>query len=163
MSIPIDIAVENVKKFSKDVPGVNLIFSDMEKVESWVARKGKDDGFTNDLRQRLYALSEADIQILSKKTSPLLWVLFFLPSSTSFFLLSELHNIAPNITDDLLNHALSVMSDVNSKDKRHAQIFIDRCNHLNSANFVSNITSSQFSRALIGAIEETKRESGDVY
>lgn len=163
MTIPIDIAIENVRKFSKELPGVSLIFSDMESVESWVAKKGKDDGFTSDVRQRFYELSSGDIEILSKRTEPLLWVLFFLPSSTSFFLLSSLNEIVPHVSESLLNKALDIMADDEIKDKRHAQIFIDRCNHLNAGNFISNITNDVFSEALLTAIESTKRESGDVY
>ena len=75
MTIPIDIAIEHVKKFANDIPGVRFIFSDMEKVESWVARKGKDEGFTSELRDRLHSLNESDVLKLSTKTEPLLWVL----------------------------------------------------------------------------------------
>ncbi len=85
MTIPIDIASENVKRFANEIPGVRIIFSDMEKIEQWVARKGKDEGFTTELREKLHQLDEVEILKLSTKTTPLLWILFFLPSSTSFF------------------------------------------------------------------------------
>ncbi|MAD76717.1 MAG: hypothetical protein JJV99_03405 [Colwellia sp.] len=161
MTIPIDIASENVKRFANEIPGVRIIFSDMEKIEQWVARKGKDEGFTTELREKLHQLDEVEILKLSTKTTPLLWILFFLPSSTSFFLLYELNEVAPKISDILLNEALEIMVDDKIEDKRHAQIFIDRCTHLNAANFISNIIDESFSKALIDSIDQTKREVGN--
>ncbi|MGP5159733.1 type IVB secretion system protein IcmW [Pseudoalteromonas prydzensis] len=163
MEIPIDIAVEKVRQFAISIPGVKLIFSDMERVEAWVARKGKDEGFTTDLRHRLYELDANEILDLTSRVEPLLWVLFFLPSSTSFYLLSSLNEVAPNITDILLETSLSIMADEEIQDKRHAQIYIDRCTHLNAANFISNITNQTFSEALIKAIQVVKKDSGNVY
>lgn len=161
MTIPIDIAIEHVKKFANDIPGVRFIFSDMEKVESWVARKGKDEGFTSELRDRLHSLNESDVLKLSTKTEPLLWVLFFLPSSTSFFLLYALNEVVPKLSESLLEVSIEIMADESIADKRHAQIFIDRCTHLNAANFIANIVDDNFSNALMGAIQDTKTEVGD--
>ncbi|MGP4943184.1 type IVB secretion system protein IcmW [Pseudoalteromonas nigrifaciens] len=161
MTIPIDIAVENVHKFSNEIPGVKLIFADMEKVESWVARKGKDEGFTSELREKLHGLTEGEITRISSKVNPLLWVLFYLPSSTSFFLLYSINDVVPKISDRLLEESLRIMGDDSETDKRHAQIFIDRCTHLNAANFIANIVNESFSQALIQAINDTKLEVGD--
>ncbi|MEJ6534038.1 MULTISPECIES: hypothetical protein [Pseudoalteromonas] len=162
MDIPIDIALEKVATFAIEIPGINLIFSDMEKVEKWVARSGEDKGFTAELRQKLYALNESDLREISKKTQPLLWLLFFLPTSTSFYLLYSLNEIVPEVSDSLLNASLAILNDENNPDKRHAQVFVDRCTHLNSANFMTHITSEEFVKSLNLAISHVKKEHGDV-
>ena len=162
MPIPIDIAVAKVKEFSSDLPGINLIFSDLEKVESWVVRKEQDDGFSQELRQRLYELTKEDIVTFNTKLEPLLWVLFFIPTSSSLYILNTLSEITPNISDMLLEKAISIINN-DIDDKRHAQVFIDRCTHLNAANFIGHIIEDSFSHPLLEAIQQTKRNSGDVY
>lgn len=162
MDIPIDIALDKVATFASEIPGISLIFSDMEKVERWVAKSGEDKGFTAQLRQKLYELNESELREISKKTQPLLWLLFFLPTSTSFYLLFSLNEITPEISDNLLNEALAILDDGDNSDKRHAQVFVDRCTHLNAANFMTHITNDDFVKSLKLAISHVKKEHGDV-
>ncbi|MDI4652578.1 MULTISPECIES: hypothetical protein [Pseudoalteromonas] len=162
MDIPIDIALDKVAAFASEIPGISLIFSDMEKVERWVAKSGEDKGFTAQLRQKLYELNESDLREISTKTQPLLWLLFFLPTSTSFYLLFSLNEIAPEISDNLLNESLAILDGEDNSDKRHAQVFVDRCTHLNAANFMTHITDEKFVKSLNLAIAQVKKEHGDV-
>lgn len=162
MTIPIDIALDKIRAFANELPGINLIFSDMEKVEQWVVKNGSDEGFTTNLRQRLYELDEQNLIDISKKSHPLLWLLFFLPTSTSFYLLYSLNEVVQNLSDDLLKESLAILENENIDDKRHAQVFVDRCTHLNAANFLTHITSEKFSTALVSAIAHVKKEHGDV-
>lgn len=162
MTIPIDIATEKVRTFAKDVPGINVIFSSMEKVESWILSNGKDAGFSAELRERLYDLSADEVTTIANRTTSLLWILFFLPTSTSFYLLRTLKEVVPNTSDQLLTKAVEIMNS-DEIDKRHAQVFIDRCTQLNASNYISHITNLEFTEALSLAVKNTRRTCGEVY
>jgi len=162
MTAPVNIIARNVSEYAKSLPGLELILGHMEKVERWVAKKGQDQGFNRELESELYKLTDIQIIEVCKKEDDLLRVLFFLPTSTSFFLLDSLKKINPDLPYNLLVKANEIMSST-SVDTRPAQVYIDRCRHLSAGDYITSLISKDFSDKLIKAITKVKKESGDVY
>lgn len=163
MNLPINLIARNISEHSSSIPGLCLIFSDMEMVERWVATKGNDEGFLENLRLSLYNLTEDELLKVCEKSDELLWVLFFIPTSSSFYLLDCLASVSAEIQSNLLVHATNVMNDKSLDEVRHAQVFLDRCKHLNTGNFLSTLVDEHFSQSLVTAIKCVKERSGNVY
>ena len=163
MNQSIQIVTETVAQYANSIPGLNLIFGHMEKVEKWVVSKGNDKGFLAALNDSLMALTPSEIELLCLKKDEIMWLLFFLPTSTSFYLLDALRGIEHEISNDLIKHASQVMLSSEDIDKRHAQVFLDRCNHLNAGKFMAKIVDEDFTQSLLEAIEYVKKEGGRVY
>lgn len=163
MNSPIDLRRENVQKYASQIPGLSIIMSEMESVESWVALNERDNGFNDNLRLALFSLDESQLQSIYQKKNELLWLLFFLPTSVSFYLLDCLAQSLEELQSMMLEFAIQVLNDNSHKDTRHAQVFVDRCSHLNSGNFLHTITSESFTRSLLRSIQIVRERSGDVY
>jgi hypothetical protein len=162
MKLPVNIIARNIAEYAESLPGLGLILGHMEKVERWVAKKGHDQGFNRELETRLYKLDEEQVRGICNKEDELLWVLFFLPTSTSFYLLSCLKNINPDLPYILLKRSDIIMTD-GIGDCRSAQVYIDRCKHLSAGDFISSLINDDFNEKLTKAIIKVKKGSGDVY
>jgi len=162
VNLPIDIIARNVSEYAAAIPGLGLILGHMEKVERWVVHKDRDGGFNSELQRQLYKLNAKQINEICQKEDELLLVLFFLPTSTSFFLLDCLKQLQPDLPHNLLMKSEALMLAGNG-DIRPAQVYIDRCRHLHAGDLLSSLTSHDFSEKLIKAITKVKKESGDVY
>ena len=154
---------ENVQQYTETFPELNMIFRAMEKEEQWAFDVDNDPSLFSELRARLTDLHKSPRGTLHEKVDVFLWVSFFLPTRHSFFFLSHIRRIDKNIDNSMLTQAFETLNDEEVTDRRHAQVFLDRCKHLNASGYTSAIFSDKFTDAFNLAIKETINEDGNVF
>ncbi len=162
MSEQIDLSNKNIVAFAKKVPGLNAIFSSMESVERWVSAFENDQPLNEFLEEKFFNLTKSEVEQVSKRLEPLLWVMFFLPTRSAFYLLDSLKRANEELPQQLLDLALALKTS-KQDDIRHAQVFIDRLAQLNASSFLTAISDEQFVSKLESSIKKTGEESGYAY
>lgn len=158
-----ELSASEVINYRDSNPELKMIFSGMEKIESWAIKLESDSGLLAEIRDRFKKLQLDKVDDLGNKTDVCLWICFFLSVSSSFYILNIMRDFDENIDTRLLNRSVEIMNDETVKDKRHAQVFIDRARHLNTSGFVSVVLSDIFQDAIDAAVAATIEEKGNVY
>ena len=162
MSEQIDLSNKNIVAYAQKVPGLNAIFSSMESVERWVFAFENDQPLGEFLEDRFFNLTKPEVEQVSNRLEPLLWVMFFLPTRSAFYLLDSLKRANEDLPSQLLELAISFKSQ-GEGDVRHAQVFIDRLAQLNASSFLTAISDESFVAKLEHSIKKTGEESGYAY
>lgn len=158
-----ELSAQKVITYRDNIPELRMIFSGMEKIESWAVKLEADPELLSEIRNRFKKLQLDKVEDLGDKTEVCLWICFFLSVSSSFYILDIMRDFDAIIDTRLLNRSVEIMNDESVTDKRHAQVFIDRARHLNTSGFVSVVLSPLFQGAIDSAIEATIEEKGNVY
>lgn len=158
-----ELSAQKVINYRDDMPELKLIFSEMEKIESWAVKLETDPELLSEIRNRFRSLQLDKVHNLDNKTDICLWICFFLATSSSFYILDIMRDFDSSIDTRLLSRSVEIMNDHSITDKRHAQVFIDRARHLNTGGFVSAVLCDLFEGAIDAAIQSTIEEKGNVY
>lgn len=163
MSKTDELSAEKVINYRENIPELKLIFSGMEKIESWAIKLESDPELLSEIRGRFKKLQLDKVDDLNAKKDNCLWICFFLSVSSSFYILDILRDFDESIDTRLLKRSVEIMNDETILDKRHAQVFIDRARHLNTSGYVSAVLSEEFHNSIDAAVRDTLEEKGNVY